>query len=242
MAVAPTASELARGPLCLALLRELHGHCLEVALGVHWERYGGLEGLLRVDASGPWAVVQLRPLARVAADAVVHALAVVPDVQRGVPGVLVGLLEIDFSARDSADLVRVAVVICTVRSQLVLVQGREVERGVAAAAGPGHVRGPPHGLAQQLPRHVLGVVVDVILAGVRKVRSAAHVRLHTAASHLHLAGRLARHVDLGLHDGHRAIALHLQGAEAGARGRRRAQPEAQEQGRERPRGGAWHRW
>merc|ERR1719203_2453430 len=215
-------------------LGQLHLHAGQVALAVHGEGGGDLKRLVRVDARRAGPVICAGPVAGsiprgATAVAAAHAAGVVRGVQGRVPGEHVRLLDVDLHAGDATHVVRVAVVVLAVGHLVVLVQRRQVQRRVAAAAGPGEVDGVSERLAEQVERHVVLVAEAAVDAPGSEVGTSFHVGDdRVAVLRLHDAGLLSGDVPLRVHeaDGHLVVPArgevsraHGGGRRAGAGGR-----------------------
>mmetsp|Transcript_15291 Transcript_15291/g.35792 ORF Transcript_15291/g.35792 Transcript_15291/m.35792 type:complete len:285 (+) Transcript_15291:217-1071(+) len=137
-------------------LRQDDLHCLQRAILVHREGNGNLEWSLGIYALGvravvsrleaPWSV----PVLTTAAVASSHPGVVVHAMERGVPRVEVALLDVYLGTRDTADAVRVAVVVAATGRPPVLVHVGQVHRRVAPTSHARDVRGVAQGPIPQV--------------------------------------------------------------------------------------------
>mmetsp|Transcript_84943 Transcript_84943/g.243774 ORF Transcript_84943/g.243774 Transcript_84943/m.243774 type:complete len:216 (-) Transcript_84943:98-745(-) len=130
-------------------------------------------------------------------------------------GILVRLHDVNLRARLAADVVCIAVVIEALRLPRILMHRGHVEGGVATAIRLGDVDGIRDLLVQQLQGQVVSVVVAPC-ASVGEVGAPLHMRHHLAAVHFEVAdlGRPGRSAPASGHDGHSAVARHLELARA----------------------------
>mmetsp|Transcript_50074 Transcript_50074/g.143984 ORF Transcript_50074/g.143984 Transcript_50074/m.143984 type:complete len:271 (+) Transcript_50074:463-1275(+) len=142
---------------------------------------------------------------------------VAPPVVR-VKRVPVGLHDVDLWAAEATDGVCIAVVVVAARDVRFLMQGRHVEGGVAAAARGREVHTVAQGLPDELHRGVGVVVVHSVLASVRKVGAAPHVRHDPGrVADLNFRCGHARHIEDGIHQLDWPVTLDLDGTRARAR-------------------------
>mmetsp|Transcript_67610 Transcript_67610/g.170624 ORF Transcript_67610/g.170624 Transcript_67610/m.170624 type:complete len:282 (+) Transcript_67610:352-1197(+) len=157
-------------------LRERDLHCHKLARGVNGKRGLHLEGEFCVDAAGTWPVDARVPVPPPRTIAQAKAATIVLDVQSGVEGVQVSLLDVYFRTIYATYPVGVAVIVITCGGLWVLIQRGEVQSCIATALCAGQVHTVAQRLSQQLQRHILVVVVLTISASIRKVSSPLHMR------------------------------------------------------------------